>query len=369
LIEIANFVKQITNWHTTCILREWKEERGRWKKMSYKANVLVVDDEQVVCNSCRKILKQEGHNVQVALNGREALKKVEEDKYDVVIADWKMPEIDGMEVLRIVKKNHPDIVLIMITGYPSVSSAVKAMRLGVSNYVSKPFSPEILNEALDKALEERKSQRKDMFYYQNYIWAKLQENGILKVGVNNLFRQRVGDILYVDLPFNRTEVEQERLCIRILASDKQVHKLYAPIRGRVIKTNYEINFNTDLINKDPFGKGWIAEIQPSHLQEDLQKWSGDTSVLDKKEKGGLDHKKKKTPGVTEASPETKITGEKSTPRSQEKQADESHKVRIDVPKFFLSAITSRLFFLALLPACLGLMIKALFYGVSPRGAN
>jgi len=337
--------------------------------MSYKANVLVVDDEQIVCNSCRRILRQEGHNVQTALSGREALKKVEEDNYDVLIADWKMPEIDGMEVLRIVKKNHPDIVLIMMTGYPSVPSAVQAMRLGVSNYVPKPFSPEILNEALDKALEEREAQRKELFYYQNFIWAKLQDNGSLRVGVNNLFRERIGDILYVDLPFNRTKTEQERLWIRILASDKQVHKLCAPIRGRVIKTNYEINFNTDLINKDPFGRGWIAEIQPSHLKQDLQKWSGDTSVLDKKEKGGLDHQSRKAPGIAEARIKKEITGEKSKPRALDQQTDESQKIRICSARFMLSAIASRLFFLTLLPVCLGLMIKALFYGVSPKGAN
>ena len=326
--------------------------------MSYKANVLVVDDEQIVCNSCRRILRQEGHNVQTALSGREALKKVEEDKYDVLIADWKMPEIDGMEVMRIVKKNHPDIVLIMITGYPSVPSAVKAMRLGVSNYVPKPFSPEILNKALDKALEERKVPRRDLFYYQNYIWGKLLENGTFRIGVNNLFRERLGDILYVDLPFNRTELEQERLCIRILASDKLLHKLYAPIRGKLIKTNYEINFNTDLINKDPFGKGWIAEIKPSHLHEDLQKWSGDTSVLDKKERSG-----------SEANTQTKINNKKSSPGSQEKQTDKSHKVKIDVSKFFLSAIISRSSFLASLPVRLGLIIKSIFHGVSPKGAN
>ena len=70
----------------------------------------------------------------------------------------------------------------------------------------------------------------------------------------------------------------------------------AKCRGRVIKTNYEINFKTDLINKDPFGKGWIAEIQPSHLKDDLQKWAGDTSLLDKNGKGRLDRKSRITSG-------------------------------------------------------------------------
>ena len=336
--------------------------------MSYKANVLVVDDEQIVCNSCKKILNQEGHNVSVALSGREALKKVEEDKYDVLIADWKMPEIDGMEVIRIVKKNHPDIVLIMITGYPSVESAVKAMRLGVANYVPKPFTPDALSQALKKALEERKAERKDLLYYQNYIWARLLEDGTVKIGVNNLFRERVGDILYIDIPLNETEVEQGRLCIRVLASDKQLHKLYAPIRGRVLKTNYEINFDTDLINKDPFGKGWIVQIEPSNLEEDLKNWSGNTSVLDKHNQSALNSQNREITGDLKPLVQTEVEI-KPEQNLTEKPGKEFYEAKISLKKFFLFSLASRLFFLALLPICLGAIMKTLFYKVSPQRAN
>jgi CheY-like chemotaxis protein/glycine cleavage system H lipoate-binding protein len=257
------------------------------RKMGYRANVLVVDDEEIVCKSCSRILTQEGHNVQTALNGREALRKVEEDKYDILIADWKMPEIDGMEVMRIVKKNHPDIVVIMITGYPSVESAVKAMRLGVSNYVPKPLDPDELSRTLQKALEERKTGRAELFYYQKYIWARMLEDGTVQAGVNNLFRESVGDIMYVDLPCHETRAERGRLFIRILAADKQMHKLYVPIRGRVVAINHEINFNTDLINKDPFGKGWIVRLQPFNLEEDLKNWSGNISFFSDHGQAGL----------------------------------------------------------------------------------
>jgi CheY-like chemotaxis protein/glycine cleavage system H lipoate-binding protein len=336
--------------------------------MSYRANVLVVDDEQIVCNSCRKILSQQGHNVHIALNGREALNKVEEDKYDVVIADWRMPEIDGMEVLRIVKKNHPDIVPILITGYPSVESAVKAMRLGVSNYLSKPLSPDALTEALKKALDERKTEGKDLLYYQNYIWARILEDGTVKIGVNNLFRERVGDILYVVLHFDETEIEQGRLCIRILASDKgPVHKLYAPIRGRVIRINYEINFNTDLINKDPFGEGWIIQLKPSHLEEDLKNWSGNTSILDDHGKGGLSSENRAIARDLKPTTRTEVEiREKQKLDLTEKPGKKFNGAKASIGNFFLSALASRLFFLALLPICLGTIMKALFNEVSPQ---
>ena len=339
--------------------------------MAYRANVLVVDDEQIVCNSCRKILSQQGHNVQIALHGREALRKVEEDKYDVVVADWKMPEIDGMEVLRIVKKNHPEIVPIMITGYPSVESAVKAMRLGISNYLPKPISPNALTDALEKALGERKTKAKNLLCYQKYIWASVLEDGTVKIGVNNLFRERVGDILYVVLHFDDTEIEQGRLCIRILASDKgPVHKLYAPIRGKVIKINYEINFDTDLINKDPFGKGWIVQLKPCNLEEDLKNWSGNTSVLDRQRKGGFDSEGRANAIDLKPSPKREL-GRKERPKldSTEKPGQKFYRAKTFVGRSFLSALTSRLFFLALLPICLGAIMKALSYQISPQGSE
>jgi DNA-binding NtrC family response regulator len=129
--------------------------------MKDRKNVLVIDDEPIILDSCRRILHDEGFEVNGAMNGREGLKKIEEDKYDAVLVDWKLPEIDGMEVLRIIKKNHPDIIVVMITGYPSVGSAVKAMKLGVSDYVSKPFTPEELKEALIKALEHSRPLKKE----------------------------------------------------------------------------------------------------------------------------------------------------------------------------------------------------------------
>jgi DNA-binding NtrC family response regulator len=115
-------------------------------------NVLVVDDERTVCNSCKKILSQEGYNVEVALSGDEALKKVKGNRFDAVIADWKMPQIDGIEIARRIKKENPDTAVIMITGYPSVESSIKAMRSGVSDYVPKPFTPEELSDAMMRAL-------------------------------------------------------------------------------------------------------------------------------------------------------------------------------------------------------------------------
>jgi len=120
--------------------------------MKRETNVLVVDDEKTVCNSCKKILTQAGYQVDVASSGQEALDKLRGNGFDVVITDWKMPKMNGLEVAREVKREKPEVAVIIITGYPSVESSMEAIRSGVADYVTKPFTPEELSDAMLRAL-------------------------------------------------------------------------------------------------------------------------------------------------------------------------------------------------------------------------
>jgi DNA-binding NtrC family response regulator len=117
-------------------------------------SVLVVDDEKTVCNSCQKILSQEGYKVDYALSSAEALGKMKNDGFDVVITDWKMPEVDGIEMANRIKKEKPNVSVIMITGYPSVEGSIQAIRSGIADYVPKPFTPDELNDAVLRVLEK-----------------------------------------------------------------------------------------------------------------------------------------------------------------------------------------------------------------------
>jgi imidazole glycerol phosphate synthase glutamine amidotransferase subunit len=94
------------------------------------ARILIVDDEEIVIRSCLRILGDGGYELESAEDGWEALKKIEENHYDVLVLDIMMPKIDGLEVLRRVKESHPDIDVIMITGLSQIDTAVRAMKLG-----------------------------------------------------------------------------------------------------------------------------------------------------------------------------------------------------------------------------------------------
>jgi CheY-like chemotaxis protein len=141
--------------------------------MKRRANVLVVDDEKTVCHSCKKILTREGYDVDMALSAEEALSKVRGNGFDAVITDWKMPKIDGLELTRRIKEEKPAIVVVLITGYPSVESSVKAIRSGVSDYLTKPFTPEELSDAMLRALAKGQAVPADL------VLDRLVEEGIV----------------------------------------------------------------------------------------------------------------------------------------------------------------------------------------------
>jgi len=114
--------------------------------------VLVVDDEPLVASSCERILTAVGDDVQTTGSAREGLRRALSEPFDVVMADLRMPDLDGMELVRTLRGQRPDVAVIVITGYGSVSSAVEAAKLGVSDYIEKPFTPEQIVEAVDRAL-------------------------------------------------------------------------------------------------------------------------------------------------------------------------------------------------------------------------
>ncbi|MFH0931666.1 MAG: sigma-54 dependent transcriptional regulator [Candidatus Zixiibacteriota bacterium] len=121
-----------------------------------KGNILVVDDEVVICKSIQRILSPEGFEVKTAQSGEEALEKLSQESFDIVITDLKMPGMDGMELLTKIKEKDPEIVVIMITGYSTVQTAVRAMKMGALDYIPKPFTPEELIVVVEKALEKKK---------------------------------------------------------------------------------------------------------------------------------------------------------------------------------------------------------------------
>jgi DNA-binding NtrC family response regulator len=126
-----------------------------------KARILIVDDEEIVLRSCQRILDDARYQVESVADPWLALQRIDENGYDVLVLDIMMPKIDGLEVLQHVKERHPDVDVIMMTGLSQIQTAVKAMKLGAFDYLSKPFDPDELKLAVDRALEHQRLLREN----------------------------------------------------------------------------------------------------------------------------------------------------------------------------------------------------------------
>ncbi len=125
------------------------------------ARILVVDDDEVECRALESLLVGAGHQVESCLSGQEAMARLKEGSFDLVITEVKMPGVDGLDVLRKAKELDPSCEVIVITAYASVESAVEVMRLGAYDYISKPFNIDEISIVIDKALEKRRLVRVD----------------------------------------------------------------------------------------------------------------------------------------------------------------------------------------------------------------
>jgi DNA-binding NtrC family response regulator len=119
-----------------------------------KRKVLIVEDEAVVRESVRDWLIEDGYDVDVAANGEEALKKIEKEEFGVIVLDLKLPGIDGLQVFEHAKKLKPGTKGVIITAYPSKETQEKAKRLGLLDYLAKPFKVEDLEKTIGGALAE-----------------------------------------------------------------------------------------------------------------------------------------------------------------------------------------------------------------------
>jgi formate/nitrite transporter len=125
--------------------------------MQEPQRILVVDDDPAVRESCTRILAERGYEVETAASGKEGLERTRRGYFDCALLDLKMPDMDGMEIVRTACANRTNMAVLIVTGYGSVETAAEATRLGVADYVSKPFTPQEISQAVDRALERASS--------------------------------------------------------------------------------------------------------------------------------------------------------------------------------------------------------------------
>lgn len=260
-----------------------------------KARILAVDDEPVVLDSFRRILVLEGFNVDTVETGPEALGLIQRHDYDFVFTDLKMPEMDGVEVVKAVKHLRPDVDVVVITGYGTIETAVETLKQGACEYVQKPFTAEELAEFVHKLLIKRQSRIEaqrlptvkivasiaaetvpaheycipgGVFLAPGHTWARIEPGGQVRIGIDDFARKALGHPSQVLLPELGREVRQGQVLFSLKKGAEEIH-FVAPISGKVVLGNDALASEPGRVIQSPYDRGWILQFQPSDLATEL----------------------------------------------------------------------------------------------------
>jgi CheY-like chemotaxis protein len=256
------------------------------------ARILAVDDEPIVLDSFRKILVAAGYAIDTVESGREALGLVQKHKYDFVFTDLKMPEMDGLDVVKGVKHYSPESDVVVITGYATIESAVNAMKWGAMDYVQKPFTEDELVEFTKKCLYRRQDRQQKrlpsavrvvttdrppahefglpggVFISPGHVWANVTAPGMVRLGLDDFARKMIGRIDAIELPPKGAMVKKGDRLFSIRQGGR-VAILHAPISGRVQDLNADLPQHLDWLERRPYEQGWVCSIKPEHLADEL----------------------------------------------------------------------------------------------------
>ena len=123
------------------------------QKMLDRKRILIIDDDPLVRSSCIRTFNKNGFYVQAVASAKEGLNRMLREYFDCALVDQKLPDLDGMEIVRIARKNRNNMAILIITGYGTAENAAEAKCLGVSDYIHKPFNPEKIMKAVEHALQ------------------------------------------------------------------------------------------------------------------------------------------------------------------------------------------------------------------------
>lgn len=255
--------------------------------MNDNAKILIVDDELPVCKSIAGALVGHNYIIDMALSGEEALKKNEEKQYDVIITDLMMPGMSGMDLLKMIHDKRPGTAIIMITGYPSIKSAVQSIKLGAFDFIPKPFTPNELRSLVSRAMEtkylheqEQTREKGDetadiiipegLYCITDNSWVKIENDGTVRIGVHHILPKTIEKIASVEFPKENEMRYQGEACVAITDSRKNMYRVWTPVSGRIITVNEAVRKDYSKLVKDPYGEGWILLMTPTHLEEEIK---------------------------------------------------------------------------------------------------
>ena len=241
-------------------------------------DVLAVEDDRVVLATTVRLCEAEGLRVDVAASVGEALAALDRQRYRLALVDLMLPGRSGLELLETLVSRHPAMPTIMVSGYATTENIIESLRLGAFDFLPKPFDMEELVGVVRRGLRfgERRAGAPRVEpqgggvrrFLGRHSWASLGADGTATVGADESFLGVLGDVALVELPAAGDHATQGRTLVR-LSGAEEVHRVRAPLSGRIVAVNQELSGSVELLDRAPLDAGWLARIVPADPEREL----------------------------------------------------------------------------------------------------
>ncbi len=252
--------------------------------MAKKGKILVLDDDPVVTLSCKRVLGAEGFNIITTDKGEDAIKKVSAEEFDLLISDIRLPDVNGITVLKESKLVQPKLDVVIITGYPTLEDAREAVKLGAFEFIEKPFTPEFMLNVANKVFDTRgwilrkafidefrneivslRDTENPVIFYKEGTWARPVNGGIWEIGCDVRYWLLSGHLACIDLPGSLAMVAAGESFGKIFSGGGQTEDLISPMTGKVVELNKQANTAMSALVRDNLSEGWLlwlARVEP-----------------------------------------------------------------------------------------------------------
>ena len=252
--------------------------------MKYQPSILVIDDETFICESCNRIFSQAGYKVDTYINSDYGLRQALAYDYDAIVLDLNLGKTDGMDLLRNFRKIKPEVPVVIITGYPTEESKRMSTKLGVTEYILKPFEPRELLEPIERItyrkpdIENKKIdvksawediQIKDIYRFFASSWFLQESTGMVRIGGHLTDSLNISPES-VTLPETGSMVYRGLPLAEVYFGKGATQVIHSAVCGKITEVNSALSKYPSILENSINKECWIALVRPENPDKDIE---------------------------------------------------------------------------------------------------
>jgi YesN/AraC family two-component response regulator len=252
--------------------------------MKEEFDILIIDDEQVVIDSIKRICDINNYKIDFALDAESALLKINQKNFRIIISDIMMPGMDGFQFLNVLRNKNIDTPVVITSGYSTIENAVRSLYSGALDFIPKPFTFDEIVSIIKRCIKYSELTHPSVKNVNSIVhvpcpakyfrlgyscWVNELNDGSVNIGATDIFIKTIENIQNIEFLENGTMINQAEPIVKLISEDGTINQLYSAVSGRIIESNQKILSDITLLEKDPYFAGWLYRIIPGQLELEM----------------------------------------------------------------------------------------------------